>query len=63
VKHKREKERDRVKESELTIDRNLEGAWRITAIVGGYYVTRVFYGYTKKESVALFREYAKLGKL
>lgn len=43
----------------MMIDRNAEGAWRITALVGGYYVTRTFYGYTKKEAVALFRDHIK----
>jgi hypothetical protein len=43
----------------MTIERNYEGAWVISDSIGGYLVTRRFYGYTKRESVRLFREYAK----
>ena len=38
----------------LTIDRTSDGAWRISAIVGGYLVTRRYHFYTRRESVALF---------
>ena len=40
----------------MTIDKNAEGAWRITDIVDGYLVTRVYYFYTKKEALKLFKE-------
>lgn len=43
-----------LKSSELTIDRNSEGAWRISAVVSGYLETRRFYDYTKKEAISLF---------
>jgi len=32
------------------------GAWVVSDIVGGYWVTRTFYGYTRAQAVALFRE-------
>jgi len=48
--------------AEMTIDRNAEGAWRITALVGSYYVTRCYYGFTRRESVARFRAEMKGGR-
>ncbi len=45
----------------LTIDRNAEGAWRVSAVVGGFLVTRVYYGFTRSESVARFRAEMKGG--
>ena len=44
-----------LKTSELTVDRNSEGAWRISAVVSGYLETRRFYGYTKAQAVQLFK--------
>jgi hypothetical protein len=41
---------------QVTIDKNNEGAWRISDIIGGYLVTRVYYFYTKREAVSLFKE-------
>jgi hypothetical protein len=40
----------------MTIERTFQGAWRVSAIVDGYLVTRQFFGYTKKEAVAAFKE-------
>lgn len=31
------------------------GAWQVSAIVRGYLVTRMYYGYTKREAVQEFR--------
>lgn len=31
------------------------GAWQIYATIGGYLVTRTYYGYTKRKALALFR--------
>ncbi len=39
----------------LTVDRTSEGAWRVSAIVGGYLITRRYIGYTRREAVAMFR--------
>jgi hypothetical protein len=33
------------------------GAWRVSDIIGGYRVERVFFGYTKRQAMALFLEY------
>lgn len=46
----------------LAIDKNSEGAWRISAIVREpntpftFYETRVFYFYTKQEAIERYRE-------
>jgi hypothetical protein len=31
------------------------GAWEVSDIVGGYRVARTYYGYTRREAVALYR--------
>ena len=43
----------------MTIDKNLEGAWRICENINGYFETKVYYFYTKKEAMKLFRQYKK----
>lgn len=35
------------------------GAWTLSANHGGYYVSRTYYGYNKREATCLFREYLK----
>jgi hypothetical protein len=40
----------------MTIEKTFQGAWRISGIVDGYLVTRQFFGYTKKEAIAAFKE-------
>ena len=40
----------------MSIDKNSEGAWRISDVVDGYLVTRRYYGYTKSEAIKLFKE-------
>ena len=39
-----------------SIDKNREGAWRISGLVGGYLLTRCYYFYTKREAIRLFKE-------
>ena len=39
----------------MLIERNYQGAWVISDIIGGYRVARQYYGYTKAQAVALFR--------
>ena len=47
----------------MTIEKNREGAWVIYALGReGYLITRSYYGYTKRESVRLFRQYMKEGE-
>jgi hypothetical protein len=45
---------------EMTIDKNNEGAWRLSAFVGEgageYLLTRTYYFYTKREAIAQFKQ-------
>jgi hypothetical protein len=38
----------------MTIRKNHEGAYVITDLVDGHLMTRMFYGYTKREAISLF---------
>jgi len=38
----------------MLIERNYEGAWIISDYVAGYFITRRYYGYTKREAIRLF---------
>ena len=40
----------------MTIERTLQGAWRISALINGYLVTRQFMGYTRREAIQAFKE-------
>jgi hypothetical protein len=35
---------------------NLSGAWIVSDFIGGYLVTRTYYGYTKVQALRKFRE-------
>ena len=39
----------------LTIERTSQGAWRISAVIGGQLETRQFFGYSKKAAQKKFR--------
>jgi len=39
----------------MNIDKNNEGAWRISDIINDQLITRVDYYYTKKEAIQLFK--------
>ena len=39
----------------MTIEKNKEGAWVVSDIVNGYRVARKYYGYSKREALAMFR--------
>jgi hypothetical protein len=39
----------------MIAEKNYEGAWVVSDIVGGYWVTRRYYYYTKREALAMFR--------
>jgi len=43
----------------MIIDKNNKGAWRICEDINGYFETKVYYFYTKKEAIKLFREYRR----
>ena len=40
----------------MTIDKNMQGAWRITDIINNNPITKVYYYYTKREAVQLFKQ-------
>lgn len=40
----------------MTVERTFQGAWRISAVVNGYLVTRQFMGYTRREAIQAFNE-------
>jgi hypothetical protein len=39
-----------LKKDQLTLSKTYEGAWSVSAIVGGYLTQRLYYGYTKQEA-------------
>ncbi len=43
-----------IRHADLSINKNTQGAYVISAIVGGYLMTRQFYYYTKREAARLF---------
>ena len=43
----------------MIIDKNNEGAWKISETINGYLKTQVYYFYTKKDAIKLFRKYKK----
>jgi hypothetical protein len=41
----------------MTVERmHPSGAYRIDDVIGGYLVTKWYYGYTKREAIKLFKE-------
>lgn len=40
----------------MTIEKNLHGAWVVYDIINGYLVHQQYYGYTKKQAIALFKQ-------
>jgi hypothetical protein len=44
---------------QVSTEKTFQGAWRVSAIVGGYWVSRQYMGYTKREAVAMFKEQLK----
>lgn len=38
------------------IERNNQGAWVVSDTIGGYWVTRQYYYYTKREALRLFKQ-------
>lgn len=43
----------------MTIERTFQGAYKISAIVNGYLVSKQFLGYTKREAIQAFKEFTK----
>lgn len=46
--------REKLSKNSIEIEQTFQGAWRISAIVKGYLVSKQYMGYTKKEAIALF---------
>jgi hypothetical protein len=46
----------------VSTEKTAQGAWRVSAIVGGYLVSMQYMGYTKREAVARFKEQHKGAK-
>ena len=45
--------------SDFIVKKNETGAWEISDIVNGYLLSKVYYFYTKKDAVRLFKEHKK----
>ena len=45
----------------MSIERTFQGAYKISAIVNGYLVTKQYMGYTKREAIQRFKEFTKQG--
>ena len=43
----------------MIITKQQNGSYLITDIVKGYWIKQVYYFYTKKEAIKLFRQYRK----
>lgn len=43
----------------MIIDKNNEGAYRISDTIKGHLHTQVYYFYSKKEAIKLFKKYKK----
>lgn len=43
----------------MNVYKNINGYWIIEDIIRGYFVKRVYIGYTKKEAIKLFQEVTK----
>lgn len=54
------RERARERGEEMTIDKNNQGAWRLSAFVGEgageYLLTRTYYFTSKREAIAQFKQ-------
>jgi hypothetical protein len=40
----------------MSTEKTAQGAWRISDIIDGHLVSRVYFYYTKREAIAEFRE-------
>lgn len=45
----------------MTAERNHDGAWIVSALVGRHLITRRYYGFTKREAIAAFRAEVERG--
>lgn len=40
----------------ISIEKTFQGAWRISAIVNGFLVSKQYMGYSKREALAEFKD-------
>lgn len=40
----------------MTITKNYAGAWVVSDTIDGYLVTKSYYGYTRAEALAMFKQ-------
>ncbi len=45
----------------MSIEKTFQGAYKISANINGYLVTRQYMGYTKREAIQAFKEFTKQG--
>lgn len=45
----------------MSIEKTFQGAWRISAIVAGRFISRQYFFYTKREAIAEFKQELKAG--
>lgn len=43
----------------ITIEKQLNGSYLVSTIRNDQYIKQVYYGYTKKEAIAEFKQYIK----
>lgn len=48
--------RKKIRHADLTIEKNHEGFWCVSALVDGHYVCRRYMGWTKRKSASMFLE-------
>ena len=45
----------------MSIEKTFQGAYKISALVNGYLVSKQYMGYTKREAIQAFKEFTKQG--
>lgn len=43
----------------MTVEKTFQGAWRVSALVRGYLMSRQYFGLTKREAVTAFLKEAR----
>ena len=45
----------------MSIEKTFQGAYKISAVINGYLVSKQYMGYTKREAIQAFKEFTKQG--
>ena len=40
----------------MTAEKTFQGAWRISDVINGQFITRQYFGYSKQEAMAVFKQ-------